>query len=443
MIRVDIGEPPTPNPSRIRGSETALNIGTSSVAGPDLVDAATENPGRTAGTLALTAAGTPLPADDVAVAPIVLGLGALAVGREVARRDPELPVPDGNLFGGSELPATGREIRDSELPVGATGSFNQPELPATGEKGPTGPAELPADDSPVFDRGEIPVGGSSDTGTGTGRTRDSVVPESFPVAGRDFPARPRDEFVPPAQRQPTADTAEQTGQQTGRQRERSRERTPFREPTGVDPDITREIFEGGGTLGEIINERQRRRLERRFPTGESAVVGRSTGDTTQQAQRRLVESSEPFLSQGQGTRGSLDPFPPAATDQQDTTQSLTPVAEQSDATAADAAAGLGQQTPTATDTTPVTDTVPETATPPAFETPPATSTPTAFESEPGFGTSPATSTGRRNRRRRLFDRDERDDDDPPRLREERGVFDSGIGFNSVDTPDVDLDLDLP
>jgi len=237
-----------------------------------VTDVSNRLPGRTGEAFAvgagIAAIPEPTPATEVTGATIAGGAalagGAILASR--AARDSELE--PGDLIGNSELDPTRSQREVNELmPSGSAGIGNREIEPGSRTF-----------DAPEIGIGSVTGGSELDVGGGTaGGTAedatppsDSVVPGEFPVAGRDFPLDPRREFPEPSD--PTdviggAETATGVtiGEGTG-----SGTTGSVDEGTVETPTITiDEIVEGARRRG--------RQVQREFPTGAGAVVGRETG----------------------------------------------------------------------------------------------------------------------------------------------------------------------
>jgi hypothetical protein len=414
------------------GDPVTTDRETDSLAGAAAVGVATPEPVTTAGGLAV--------------------LGGLAVGGiayDTARRQ-------GLFEDDGELEPAPPDTQQQELEIGEFGSAelevseqNTAELEVGGEV--VSGSELEPSDSPT-------AGSELDIGGGAGETGDgqqggeTVVPDDYPLAGRDVPTDPTQESGRETQPEDILDdtfgTAPAGQQQTGQQRQqeeedpldelledfeetqqrRRRERARARE---------REL---GGAEEAISRRRQRQQRARRlplvnsgedtfgfgreFPTGASAVVGREIG-RAESAQQSQV---------GQGDITDTDLFEDV-TGRVDVGVSQQPAVLQEQQTGQRPQQGLFT----------VPDVAEETIPEQAFEnptlnqqqtetiTPPETITENLFESGPGAGG--LGNFERPPRPRTDNDNDNRDEEDYL-LGEEGALFGSGISSGEELADDV-------
>lgn len=363
---------------RTRATRTDLNVD-ESLSAPgqglrrsllDTGEYVRENPGQAGATIGTATAASPVVGDEAIGLPAAAVLGGIAVVSQATRRPgrtTEIPVPEsGEVLGGSELtPSENPRLGESEITPTRATDVPDAEIDISRED-VRQINEIPVGEG-TREQAEIPIGDTGQEPETTGKAGETVVPDEFPTAGRDFPADPTREYVPQADvGAAVSDTpAEQMGED-------------LITPTGptIDEDT-------GSGVGEQTRE---------FPTGEDSVVGRET-TTEEVAEPEItvedVTNELGFPSETAPGVGGVPGVPPAP--------GISEVPEPAVEVNVTPEVGVGTGTGTGTDTVPetVVDTVPETVTDTAteagqgfgqgygygFETAPGYS----FEAVPGYG----------------------------------------------------------
>lgn len=261
-----------------------------------------------------TAVAVPEPTTSAGGALVLGGLGTAAIAEETLgdgdiltrtrreRTSAERMAAEASVQGGpvsSELDV--REPQQSEIEVGetqvdeltvdeqaaaggATASQSELEVREPRQR-ELEPREQQVDELPLEPAEEPDTGRSREQ---TARRDDTVVPEDFPLPGRDVPADRTQEFV--RDREPVDILTElaPAAQQVGRQREQIGEREPDRVRRERQRRRDRELEEILRGPDDDVFIGRRRLPRREFPTGRGAVVG-----LAEEAQEPEVQVDDP------------------------------------------------------------------------------------------------------------------------------------------------------
>ena len=373
-VSVDVNSEPNALFARARGERSAD--------APLDVDASADRSRRTGQIAAAGLAGVavPEPTSSVTGGLVAGGAVATALAADAVRRSDEVGLGDG-------VQRTEVEVGDQSVnELEATGSVGtttevEPGEPTVQEVEPGGPEDVT----------EVGIGGGSGETTAEQPRDDTVVPEQYPLAGRDFAADPRRDAV---QQETDPEAVLETG-------------AVIDNPTGTgdlpSPGETPEI--GESDIGTDVGTGSQSEVDREFPTGAEAVVSEEIGRAEAAAEPEVTAGAEtPAVSErevdgqvaGSGASGvGSDALAPAV--DESATQSGTGTAaiatgvagaattSQAIANTA-AASSFGTATETGVETTPVT--VAETATPfeQGFETTTTTGTTTETVGTPSTPT---------------------------------------------------------
>ena len=436
---------------------------------PDLDDVSDLLPGRNealAGTAALGVTGTAGVGASGTGAAIGTGLAGLSAGPVLAGAG--LTAAAGTVAAGgagftsgdvreesvsADAPATeigiGSGVTDQELDVDDETDTTELDISqGTGQTEITQPESVsPSATNVAVPTGDIfnseldPAQESGGGGTAGAPQDETVVPDDFPLPGRDLPADPSREFISGESEQAVADATPIQQSRQGQRREDNLEEISGDDILGErqQPD------QPGPSVREQIRRDDLFAPQREFPTGEGAVVGRDTGQTSERTQDRLRDAQRPFTEEGSTVTGvsettgisfaeTGDPFLTGAAGRLDDAQSSTVLTGQSprDRLDTDARVGVGSQQDgrlnidVATDIQPVSAQQQELtiATGQQQQFSQQTATPTSNANAPGFGqdfasTSPSfgqpgvPSTPNTASERAIFgeDPDSGDDDD--------------------------------
>lgn len=276
------------------------------------LETAADNPYKTASATLLS----PVPGDELVGTPLALIAGTGAAVSGFMRYGPEIEVPSNPFDRGTNEIPVGEQfpIKETVTPdVGNPPEIQIPRNPNLGQ------SELPASES-VRDQPEISIGGNTGTADQPtqGQPTESVVPDNFPID--------------PRRRQSVQERILQreAGQQViGQQRGRGQRReNPFRERTGADEQDLQEILDIDPTTIADPESQQQQVRERRFFTGEDAVVGREAlsedvrepevdVETGTQTEQNLSQATDAL---GSGSSGEVPPPPPFLREQVDQEQ---------------------------------------------------------------------------------------------------------------------------
>lgn len=255
------------------------------------------------GVVGAAAAGVaaPEPVSTAGGAAIIGGVVVGSAAFEAQREDGEIEVPSGDVeVSELDVEQSGTDVSELKPAEQTVEELSVPEGEAVGELEVGVPTQAVS---------ELAVGEESDSRQGRPRgERESVVPSEFPVAGRDFPADPGQEFIEETRPEDVVGRvteAAPVGMQRERQRESQQQEREMVESLVLDEEIQRrrraeereldEILRGPeGTV--MIGRRQFRGERERelLPTGAGVVAG-ELGRTEAAEAPELAEDADELL----------------------------------------------------------------------------------------------------------------------------------------------------
>ena len=264
------------------------------------VDASVDRDSRTGQVAATGFAGVaaPEPTSSLTGGLLAGGAVATAVTVDALRRSDEVGIGEGVQR--SELDVgSGGTVSELDVGAGAGATTTEVEItePTIQEVEPTDPADVT----------EVEIGEGSE-GAREQASDDTVVPEEFPLPGRDFPANPREDAVQ-RRNEPSDVLDTSTGVTIGESQQTSEDVADGAVGSSTQSEILEEVQR------DINNpvERDRGgafRPEREFPTGSSAVVSQEVARTESATEPQVTMGEETLAVSERAVDGGTAGVPP-------------------------------------------------------------------------------------------------------------------------------------